>query len=82
MAAIPRRTPDPAEAQAMPTFDCPTCRKPVTVADKADLPFRPFCSKRCKMVDLGRWLDGTYAIHEPAAPAATTIPEDLDPPVG
>ena len=35
---------------------CPICRKP-TEAD-----WRPFCSKRCADVDLGRWLGGRYAI--------------------
>ena len=25
----------------------------------------PFCSKRCRMVDLGRWLGGDYRIHTP-----------------
>ena len=36
---------------------------------KEDARYRPFCSERCKMVDLGRWLDGTYKITEPASPA-------------
>jgi endogenous inhibitor of DNA gyrase (YacG/DUF329 family) len=27
-----------------------------------DSPFRPFCSARCRQVDLGRWLAGDYAI--------------------
>ena len=35
---------------------CPTCGASVT-ADS-----RPFCSKRCADVDLGRWLQGAYAI--------------------
>jgi hypothetical protein len=35
------------------------------VATREEAPFRPFCSYRCKMIDLGRWLDGTYAISEP-----------------
>jgi endogenous inhibitor of DNA gyrase (YacG/DUF329 family) len=26
----------------------------------------PFCSKRCKLIDLGRWLGGTYRIESPA----------------
>ena len=52
----------------VPTFDCPTCRKTLTVAAKEDAPFRPFCCERCKMVDLGRWLDGTYCVSEPATP--------------
>ncbi len=52
----------------MPTFECPICRKKLTVPRNDDAPFRPFCSHRCKMVDLGRWLDGTYTIDEPASP--------------
>ena len=27
-----------------------------------DLPSFPFCSERCRLVDLGRWIDGDYAI--------------------
>ena len=44
-----------------PSNSCPICGKP-TVAR-----FRPFCSPRCKDVDLNRWLSGVYAI-----PAAET----------
>lgn len=36
---------------------CPICRKP-TVAD-----YRPFCSRRCADIDLGRWMTGAYAIE-------------------
>ena len=35
---------------------CPICGKPRAAA------YRPFCSKRCADVDLGRWLGGRYAI--------------------
>ena len=44
-------------------FKCPTCKKPVAEPDKFDgkIVF-PFCSERCKLVDLGRWLDGKYQI--------------------
>jgi len=49
----------------VPTFECPTCRKVFGVDEIADAPFRPFCGKRCKLVDLGRWLDGTYCISKP-----------------
>jgi endogenous inhibitor of DNA gyrase (YacG/DUF329 family) len=41
----------------------------VNVAAQEEAPFRPFCSSRCKMVDLGRWLDGTYAVSEPITDA-------------
>ena len=37
-------------------MSCPICKKP---AEKA---FRPFCSRRCAVLDLGRWLNGSYAI--------------------
>ena len=43
---------------------CPICKKPVAMPTGALPPdsFFPFCSERCKLVDLGRWLDGKYQI--------------------
>ncbi|PZX10847.1 hypothetical protein LX81_04130 [Palleronia aestuarii] len=35
---------------------CPICNRPT------DPQYRPFCSRRCADVDLGRWLTGGYAI--------------------
>jgi uncharacterized protein len=35
------------------TVKCPTCHK--TVVYSTDNPFRPFCSERCKLIDLGEW---------------------------
>ena len=52
-------------SETMPTYTCPTCGKSITVTRKEEAPYRPFCCERCKLVDLGRWLDGTYVIHEP-----------------
>ncbi len=54
---------------------CPICRKP-TAPD-----FRPFCSARCKTLDLGRWLGGTYRVPtdeepEEGDPAAVRRPAD------
>ncbi|HID96623.1 MAG TPA: DNA gyrase inhibitor YacG [Thermodesulfobacteriaceae bacterium] len=40
-------------------FKCPVCRKDILFEDN---PYRPFCSKRCKMVDLGSWLSEDYCI--------------------
>ena len=40
---------------------CPVCKRPLQEGGEADR-FRPFCSKRCADVDLGRWLQGSYAI--------------------
>lgn len=45
-----------AEAGTRSTAKCPICGKP------RDDTYRPFCSKRCADVDLGRWLHGSYAI--------------------
>ena len=52
----------------MPTFECPTCQKIVRVALSEEAPYRPFCCARCKLIDLGRWLDGTYTVSEPITP--------------
>lgn len=40
--------------------NCPTCQKPVEWSD--DLPNRPFCSERCKLIDLGAWADESHRI--------------------
>lgn len=45
---------------------CPICSKDVKFDDKKKLPLNfPFCSKRCKLVDLGKWLNEEYTISEP-----------------
>ena len=38
---------------------CPRCGKEVEWEGN---PFRPFCSERCAMIDLGKWMDGNYVI--------------------
>lgn len=45
---------------------CPICGKPVRGESVKQLPDFPFCSGRCRLIDLGRWLDGRYGI--PRAP--------------
>ena len=44
-------------------ISCPLCQREDEVAD--DFAYRPFCSRRCKMIDLGNWLDGVYRISRP-----------------
>ena len=46
----------------MLTSRCPTCRKKLSFEQASDLPFFPFCSERCRLVDLGKWADGSYRI--------------------
>jgi len=60
----------------MPSYECPICRKVVTVSRKEDSPFRPFCSEHCRLVDLGRWLDGTYSVSEPLSPSDLECRDD------
>jgi hypothetical protein len=50
---------------------CPTCQRPVALGP-AGGPHRPFCSERCRTIDLGSWLDGAYRIGAPISE------EDLD----
>ena len=38
--------------------------------------WRPFCSERCKLADLGRWLSGDYRIGGDPLPADEDRPED------
>jgi hypothetical protein len=40
---------------------CPICKKPVAAAD----PEFPFCSQRCRTIDLGNWASGRYVISSP-----------------
>jgi endogenous inhibitor of DNA gyrase (YacG/DUF329 family) len=42
------------------TVDCPICHKKVEW--KPDSRYRPFCSERCKQIDLGAWASGQYTI--------------------
>jgi endogenous inhibitor of DNA gyrase (YacG/DUF329 family) len=56
------------------TTRCPNCDKPVPA--RKDNPTFPFCSTRCRQVDLGRWLGEEYRV-----PTQTTEPdEDGNPP--
>jgi uncharacterized protein len=57
---------------------CPICKKAVKSGD-AD---SPFCSERCRTVDLGKWASGAYVIPSPVTDAEEQIrermPEDPD----
>ena len=45
-------------------MSCPICAEPTVPS------FRPFCSKRCADIDLGKWMNGAYAVP-------SQDPEDL-----
>lgn len=42
------------------TVTCPTCQ--ATVIWNSDAKFKPFCSERCKLIDLGEWASESYSI--------------------
>jgi endogenous inhibitor of DNA gyrase (YacG/DUF329 family) len=46
---------------------CPICRKEVT----RENPEFPFCSERCRVIDLGNWASGKYVISSPLSPSST-----------
>lgn len=46
----------------MSLYGCPICKKKFEMQRLSDQPFFPFCSDRCKLIDLGRWIDGSYLI--------------------
>lgn len=49
----------------MPLVKCPTCGKQVKYSGNE---FRPFCSERCKLLDLGAWADEEYKLPAESAP--------------
>ncbi|HUU71574.1 MAG TPA: DNA gyrase inhibitor YacG [Burkholderiales bacterium] len=57
-----------------PFVHCPQCDKPLTW-DTGN-PYRPFCSERCKMIDLGQWASESYRI--PADVNQSTSSDDTD----
>jgi endogenous inhibitor of DNA gyrase (YacG/DUF329 family) len=51
---------------------CPICAREVSPRDGTPKnPAFPFCSPSCKLVDLGRWLDGSYRV--PAEEVASSM---------
>lgn len=49
---------------------CKTCGKPID--RRPENPYDPFCSRRCRLLDLGRWFDESYRV--PGQPAE--LPDD------
>ena len=63
----------------MPLLRCPICEEPF---DPEQSPAMPFCSRRCRLLDLGRWLDEKYGMardpdeDQPPPDADDQRPED------
>jgi len=54
---------------------CPTCNRQVEWQDN---PFRPFCSERCKLLDLGKWVSEEYRVPGKPVPAEHSGEDDQD----
>jgi uncharacterized protein len=51
---------------------CPICKKSTKTVD----PDFPFCSERCRLIDLGKWASGGYVISSPVTDAEEAIRQD------
>lgn len=58
------------------SVDCPTCGTKVEWSEISK--FRPFCSNRCKQIDLGAWAEEKYVI--PVVNPLDDLDEDIPPP--
>jgi hypothetical protein len=61
---------------AASTIPCPICKKPVSLDD----PNMPFCSDRCRLIDLGNWATEKYTV--PGAPVPEESKDDPAEPEG
>jgi uncharacterized protein len=55
-----------------PVFRCALCKAPLANADVATF---PFCSDRCRQIDLANWVDGKYTVSRPVDPTDQEMEE-------
>ena len=55
------------------TASCPTCGREL---EWAAAPFRPFCSERCRLIDLGAWFSEQRSIPGESAAAEESVPPE------
>lgn len=53
---------------------CPTCRRDVEFSPASQ--YRPFCSDRCRLIDLGAWLTEQHKIPDEAGTTEESLPSD------
>jgi endogenous inhibitor of DNA gyrase (YacG/DUF329 family) len=56
-------------------WQCPICRRPTDSNKDADF---PFCSERCKLLDLGAWASEKYVVSEPVIDESAPESSALD----
>jgi endogenous inhibitor of DNA gyrase (YacG/DUF329 family) len=55
---------------------CPTCEREFSPTETTAM---PFCSERCRLIDLGRWLDEAISLPVVPDPDADEVPEQIEP---
>ncbi len=78
-AAIKKAKPVQSKAVKIKPLHCPTC-KTLVLASNEDF---PFCSDRCRKIDLGKWAMGVYKISSPVLDPETAemgLLEDIESP--
>jgi uncharacterized protein len=60
-----------------PVVTCPTCN--AAVSWTAENRWKPFCSERCKLIDLGQWANEKYRVPAEPVPDEQQEPEDGSP---
>lgn len=59
---------------SLTTVNCPTCSKDVVWNDESK--WRPFCSERCKLIDLGEWASESHRIPGQELPSPIESDDD------
>ena len=70
--------PSPRNELPMIRASCPICQRQLEAQTLAELPYFPFCGRRCKVVDLGRWLGGSYAMPADEEGESEGSPEERE----
>ncbi|BBM02340.1 DNA gyrase inhibitor YacG [Microbulbifer sp. GL-2] len=65
-----------SKSKETPSLNCPTCKKPIEWSSQ--FPFKPFCSERCKLIDLGEWASEGHKIPGESV-FDDVLSDDLDP---
>ncbi|MCP4246590.1 MAG: DNA gyrase inhibitor YacG [bacterium] len=60
----------------MASYRCPTCHQISRAPRREDIPHRPFCSRRCQLIDLNHWFEGDYRISDPLVSDADGLETD------
>ena len=55
---------------------CPTCKKEVEWSNASK--FKPFCSERCRLIDLGEWASEKHAIPAEPIPSTEEFPSSTE----